>query len=142
MTASDRRSRDPIRVDDAEDHGMIVLGREMRSVRRARQWLTSFLGQQASAAQLDDAVLVISELVTNALRHGLGEVVVRASVADDSAVRLSVTDSGTEQPRLLPPDPQRIGGLGLRIVDDVAQSWGVATFPGGKTAWAVITSPT
>ena len=74
-------------------------------------------------------MLVISELVTNALRHGLGDVVVRASVDDQTAVCVSVTDSGAEQPRLLPPDPRRLGGVGLRIVDDIAASWGVVAIP-------------
>ena len=36
----------------------------------------------------------------------------------------------------------RIGGVGLRIVEEVAASWGVAPFPGGKTVWVVIDPPT
>ena len=37
-----------------------------------------------------------------------------------------------------PVDPERIGGLGLRIVDQLAIAWGVAPFPGGKTVWATV----
>ena len=51
-------------------------------MRRAREWLRTFLGDKVAKPQTDDALLVISELVTNALRHGLGDVVVRASVDD------------------------------------------------------------
>ena len=80
----------------------------------------------------------MSELTTNALRHGLGEVVVRAAVDDDGAVHLSVTDSGDELPAMQPADPDRIGGLGLRIVDQLCAAWGVASFPGGKTVWATV----
>ena len=42
---------------------------------------------------------------------------------------------------MLPVDPERIGGLGLRIVDQLASAWGVAPFPGGKTVWATIAHP-
>ena len=138
----ERGARDPIRVDQGDDHDMIVFGREMRSVRRAREWLRAFLGRRIPVAQADDAILVVSELVTNALRHGLGDVVVRTSIEEPTSVRLSVTDSGPEQPTLLPLDPTRIGGVGLRIVDEVAASWGVVPFPGGKTVWVVIDPPT
>ena len=51
---------------------------------------------------------------------------------------LSVTDSGDELPVVQPPDPMRVGGLGLRIVDRIAATWGVSPFPGGKTVWATI----
>jgi anti-sigma regulatory factor (Ser/Thr protein kinase) len=134
-------SGDPIRPDTGDDHDMVVLGRDMRSVGRARQWLRAFLDSRSAEAQVADAVLVTSELVTNALRHGLGDVVLRASIETPSAVRVSVTDSGPELPTLVPPDPTRIGGVGLRIVDELAASWGVAPFPGGKTVWVVVERP-
>lgn len=137
----ERGAADPIRLDQGDDHDMVVLGREMRSVRRAREWLRAFLGARVPVAQADDAILVVSELVTNALRHGLGDVVVRASIEEPTSVRVAVTDSGPEQPTLLPPNPTRIGGVGLRIVDEIARSWGVAPFPGGKTVWVVVDPP-
>ena len=87
-----------------------------------------------------DASLVVSELVTNALRHGDGPTVLRASLAA-AEVQVAVTDSGDGEPRLLPPDPERIGGLGLVVVSQVAAAWGVAPFPGGKTVWAVLARP-
>ena len=80
-------------------------------------------------AQADDALLVVSELATNALQHGLGDVVVRAEIDDDRAIQLSVTDSGDELPALQPVDPDRVGGLGLRIVDQLAAGVGRAPVP-------------
>jgi anti-sigma regulatory factor (Ser/Thr protein kinase) len=116
---------------------MTVLPRERRSVVDGRDWLREFLAVRVPNALVEDAVLALSELATNAMRHGLGDVVVRAGI-DDGAVQLSVTDWGAELPALQPVDPSRIGGLGLRIVDEVSAAWGVAPFPGGKTVWATI----
>jgi anti-sigma regulatory factor (Ser/Thr protein kinase) len=128
---------DPIRAESGTTRLMTVFSRDVGAVGRAREGLTAFLAERVSATQMDDANLVLGELVTNALRHGLGEVVVRASL-DGGAVSLSVTDSGQEQPTMLPRDPHRIGGLGLHIVDGLSSRWGVAAFPGGKTVWATI----
>jgi len=80
---------------------------------------------------------VASELVTNALRHGAGAAVVRASIRE-SVIRLSVTDSGDDLPEQQSIDLGRVGGLGLHVVERVSEDWGVAAFPGGKTVWALI----
>ena len=53
-------------------------------------------------------------------------------------MQLSVTDSGDGRPTMQPIDPERIGGLGLRIVAELTAAWGVAAFPGGKTVWATL----
>jgi hypothetical protein len=55
---------------------------------------------------------------------------------------VSVTDWSEEPLRLMPVDPTRVGGVGLRVVDTLAVTWGVASFPGGKTVWASIPRPT
>ncbi len=120
---------------------MTVLPRDLRSASDARHWLQGFLAERVTSDHADDALLVLSELASNALRHGLGEVVVRAAVDDDGDVQLSVTDSGDELPMMQRPDPTRVGGLGLRIVDRVAGAWGVSPFPGGKTVWATVPRP-
>jgi anti-sigma regulatory factor (Ser/Thr protein kinase) len=133
---------DEVRADDRDDHAMAVLPRDRRSAVGARDWLRDFLANRVPVARRQDALLVLSELATNALRHGLGEVVVRVQLEPDSTLQLSVTDSGNEMPELQPVDPTRIGGLGLRIVDELSSAWGVAAFPGGKTVWATLTPPT
>jgi anti-sigma regulatory factor (Ser/Thr protein kinase) len=127
-----------IRADDRADHVMTLLPRDRRTPVDARDWLRQFLAIRTGPEVLDDATLVLSELATNALRHGLGEVVMRASLEADGEVQLSVTDSGSELPVLQPLDPDRVGGLGLRIIDRLSAAWGVAPFPGGKTVWATV----
>jgi signal transduction histidine kinase len=86
--------------------------------------------------QLDDVMLAASELVTNAVVHGEGDVVV--SVWTVPGVRVEVADSGPGTPRLLTArgyDDE--SGRGLFIVDAVASRWGVLPkIPGpGKAVW-------
>jgi anti-sigma regulatory factor (Ser/Thr protein kinase) len=117
---------------------MVVYDRHAVSVGEARAWIDAFLAERAVEDTVrDDTQLVVSELVTNALMHGDGPLVLRASITG-AAVQVSVTDSGDDLPEVLPLDPTRIGGLGLIVVDRVASDWGVAPFPGGKTVWAAL----
>ena len=142
MSSPPMPRRPDVRPDDRIDHVMTLFPRDRRTPVDARDWLGEFLTGQVPERLAADAALVLSELATNALRHGLGDVVARASIDPDRAIQLSVTDSGDELPAMLPVDPERIGGLGLRIVDQLASAWGVAPFPGGKTVWATIAAPT
>jgi len=132
---------DEVRADERDDHAMAVLPRDRRSAVDARDWLRDFLAARVPVVLIEDALLVLSELATNALRHGLGEVVVRVELEHGGTLQLSVTDSGSELPALQPVDPTRVGGLGLRIVDELSARWGVAAFPGGKTVWATLRPP-
>ena len=120
---------------------MCVLSREAESVADARSWLASFLREQhVPRSRSSDAVLVVSELVTNALRHGLGDIVARTSVADGAAVPVG-HGFRRELPEMQPVDPMRVGGVGLHIVDRLSAQWGDLAFPGGKTVWATMPGP-
>ena len=120
---------------------MAVFDRRVESASDARGWLTAFLDENdVDEPTVMDAALVTSELVTNALRHGAGPTVLRVVVSAGD-LQLSVTDSGDDEPQMLPPDPERIGGLGLVVVDRLARRWGVSAFPGGKTVWAILGRP-
>jgi anti-sigma regulatory factor (Ser/Thr protein kinase) len=90
-----------------------------------------------SPATCDDASLVVSELVTNALSHGEGDIVVQSRV-EDHDVHVAVTDGGGGQPELMAPPPGHIGGVGLRLVDHLSARWGVAPANNGKTVWATL----
>jgi anti-sigma regulatory factor (Ser/Thr protein kinase) len=132
--------QDPLRPDPESPPAQAVFTRATSSVASARGWLTSFLqDSESSVAATDVAVLVMSELVTNAVRHGDGDIVTRVALVAGE-VRIAVTDSGAALPELLPADPHRVGGVGLLIVDRLADRWGVDRFPGGKTVWATLPS--
>lgn len=106
------------------------LARSPASVRIARQLVsahTSGLGAQRRA----DARLMVSELVTNALIHGTGTISLRIDVERDG-LRIEVSDQG--QVELRPsPTPGAHGGWGLRIVEQLADDWGVRA--GSTKVW-------
>jgi anti-sigma regulatory factor (Ser/Thr protein kinase) len=106
------------------------------SVAVARRWLASLLGiDDIDAPERDDAVLVLSELVTNAIRHAGSDVVCHAAVSP-AAIEIAVADSEPRLPVLEPPEPSRVGGIGLMITNALSSQWGVAEFAGGKVVWA------
>ena len=76
-----------------------------------------------------DAVLLVSELVTNAVKYGPEHGEIRLIVAEnDSAMRVTVHDTGAGPlPEMRPLDrlPHEGGGHGLRLVDRVSDRWGV-----------------
>ena len=83
----------------------------------------------------DDVVLVISELVTNSVRHAASDQSIEMTLeVSDVGIRLEVSDRGTG---FVPVESMRGGGLGLVIVDRIAASWGVTT-NGSCTVWVEI----
>jgi anti-sigma regulatory factor (Ser/Thr protein kinase) len=84
----------------------------------------------------ETALLLVSELATNAIRHGAPPV--RLSLRlDKDRLRVEVTDSSPALPELSHPNPDQIGGRGLQIVQQLAAKWGASASPRrlGKTVW-------
>ncbi|MEV4619919.1 ATP-binding protein [Asanoa sp. NPDC049573] len=107
------------------------------AVGSARGAVREALDRWKLAHLADDALLVTTELVQNALRHtGAGAVLVVRRTA--GALRIEVADASTAPPTLRPPDPTRLGGRGLSIVAAVARAWGTLTNSAqpGKIVWA------
>jgi hypothetical protein len=105
------------------------------SVTRARRLVTHELKSQP--AEVRDAVeMLVSELATNCVRHTDSAFSVAVEVTGD-AVRVEVSDGAEGWPRMRFPTPSDADGRGLRIVDLLAQSWGIqnATSGAGKTVW-------
>ena len=75
--------------------------------------------------ELQNAKLLISELVTNAVMHGHGPIELLA-LLDESRLTVDISDRGEgfERPRH-ERDPDAIGGYGLNIVDALASRWGI-----------------
>lgn len=99
------------------------------------------------ASGRDDGVvfaleLVVSELVTNAVRHGAGPITL--TLADVSGgIRVGVHDLGTRGPEARHPDHRSPGGRGLQVVEQLSWDWGVERSGAGqgKTVWAIVKAP-
>jgi anti-sigma regulatory factor (Ser/Thr protein kinase) len=91
------------------------------------------------APVLDDALLVASELVTNAVMHSgcaPGETITLEAACCGGCVRIAVRDPGhTDGIPASPEQPPAQGGLGLRLVSLIACHWGVGQ-PPGRLVWA------
>lgn len=100
--------------------------------RRVRTLLT---GWGVHADTVDDALLVIEELVANVLDHARTpfQLVVRLI---GNVVHIAVNDRSTRAPRLQPFDPTAVRGRGLQLVSTLAVRWGCERQAGGKTVWA------
>jgi anti-sigma regulatory factor (Ser/Thr protein kinase) len=89
----------------------------------------------ATGEAIEDALLVVSELVQNVSQHTGSDGVLTVDLVSGDAL-IEVTDADPTPPRLLRPDGQRIGGRGLLLVAGIADAWGVRSRADGKTVWA------
>jgi anti-sigma regulatory factor (Ser/Thr protein kinase) len=103
----------------------VALSRSTDAPGEARRALQRLCADRLHTELLDDAQLMLSELVSNALRHGHGQITLRAAL-DDDRLAVEVIDEGTGFERdLRRCDFEQIGGWGLGLVDDLASRWGV-----------------
>ncbi|MGW0700123.1 sodium/proline symporter PutP [Streptomyces sp. NPDC002867] len=97
----------------------------------------SVAGRQLSAWGLDDLTftteLIVSELVTNAIRHARGPIVLR--LIRDRALICEVSDASSTSPRLRHARTTDEGGRGLLIVAQLARRWGTRYTKTGKIIW-------
>ncbi|SFW80905.1 ATP-binding protein [Amycolatopsis australiensis] len=92
----------------------------------------------ASGADVDDALLVVTELATNALRHAGGRPVLRLSVGAGH-VRIEVFDDEPALPVRRRPGAD--GGWGLALVERLSLAWGTARHGVGKVVWCALSAP-
>jgi anti-sigma regulatory factor (Ser/Thr protein kinase) len=104
----------------------VQLPRDPGAPRRARALLRRH-AEGIERERLDTAVLLISELVTNAVLHGTGEIRLVIDI-DGGDARFAVRDEGDHRPAVR-DDPGPDGGWGLRLVGELAARWGVHDEP-------------
>ncbi|WP_369249181.1 ATP-binding protein [Streptomyces sp. R41] len=117
------------------------LSRELTSVRRARKVVTAQLGDWALEALADTTELLVSELVTNALRHTRGPLRLNLQLRD-SRLRCEVEDTETTGPVRHIIDADAEGGRGTELLDLLADAWGNTRTATGKTIWFELSAKT
>jgi anti-sigma regulatory factor (Ser/Thr protein kinase) len=116
------------------------------SVGVARRRLAADLSAAGVFGQaVGDAALVVSELLSNAIKHAWplpGEKLQVTWAVDQGSVEVAVRDGGAPtRPQQAYPPVSSLGGRGLGIVEHLSQDWGVRTDDVGQTVWAVLPAP-
>lgn len=119
----------------------VALPHAAASAAAARDALRRFLlAESVPHAFVDDAVLVVSELVGNSLRHARarsdGTVLVRWTLAGAELTVDVVDGGGHGSPQLRSPAADATSGRGLTIVDRIALAWGTRRDRAGAVTWA------
>jgi anti-sigma regulatory factor (Ser/Thr protein kinase) len=118
--------------------GVVVLGRDASAAERGRRHVAAVC-QGFSEDFVLTAELLTSELVTNALEHGSGDINVLVSPIS-AGIRVDVADTSSLEPVRRAPALDDEGGRGMLIVDTLATAWGIEPLPqgGGKTVWFLL----
>ena len=115
--------------------------RELPVSREAPALAREFLRGATCAAHhsevLDDAVLMVSELVTNSVLHGGPPVVVAVDCTEDT-LQVRVRDGSSELPARRDAEKTDEGGRGLALVAEMSDDWGVDPVADGKNVWFVL----
>ncbi len=108
------------------------------AVMHARRFTARTLRSWGVTEELDVALLVVSELVTNAIAHTQGEVQLDLTLAGDR-LRIAVNDASPRTPvKPASVDWEATGGRGLLLVEAMSSSWGSVPLSGGKQVWSEI----
>ncbi|WP_405777887.1 ATP-binding protein [Streptomyces sp. NBC_00859] len=122
-----------------------------QAVGEGRRFTGSLLDDWALSPLVDNAALIVSELLSNALRYGIGalpawsgptQAVWLGLLRRRGTVLFAVCDPSTAVPRLREPDYLAQSGRGLHIIDCLSETWGWTTpDTDGKAVWAAVSCP-
>lgn len=130
----------PSAVEEPDGTVALTLPADDASVRGARVFVQQHWSE-LEADTLDDVALIVAELVSNAVRHGRPEIILRMR-RQPFGVDVSVLDHEPRMPPrdVRPADPTATSGRGLFMIDQLAQRWGVEPLAdgSGKTVWAAV----
>ncbi|MEU9861785.1 SpoIIE family protein phosphatase [Streptomyces sp. NPDC047971] len=123
---------------------MTVAQAEPERIAAARQHMRQLLHDWVDEDQVDSAVLMVSEMVTNVLIHTDGDALIVAEVTCHEAgrrMRVEVSDGSDELPHKRHPGEMASSGRGLVLMEMLAHAWGVDPQGEGKSIWFELAEP-
>ncbi|MEU3877330.1 MULTISPECIES: ATP-binding protein [Streptomyces] len=114
---------------------------EAGAVRTARTLVRDTLHEWGLDAVVDVTVLLVSELVTNSLRHATGPIGLRMYSHAGPSLLVEVSDPLPDPPRERAADTDDEGGRGLQLVASASRRWGTRPGNQGKTVWFELSLP-
>jgi anti-sigma regulatory factor (Ser/Thr protein kinase) len=133
-----REALDAVGKPRARRRHEVVLPRSTSSPRLARAFVRDTCARWNLLPLVDDAVLVVSELVENSVRHAGSGAMLRLELRTGQFV-IAVHDEDADPPELRPLTLDQPGGRGLPLVEALSRAWGTSPHPGGgKVIWAVL----
>jgi len=105
----------------------------------ARRFLLETVCEVHLSRVLDEAELLVSELITNGVEHGAPPITLRVTCDGTSGLRVAVRDGSPRPPQARDAGPEDDSGRGIALVDMLSTSWGVETSERGKTTWFTLT---
>ena len=116
-----------------------TLPSELTSASRARSLIRRPLRRWGLIELLPTTELLVSELVTNAVRYAQGKIGLRLIL--EGGLVVEVLDDSAALPRLRHPDDSDERGRGLQVVSQLAQRWGARRAASGKVVWCELPLP-
>ncbi|MFB7586478.1 SpoIIE family protein phosphatase [Streptomyces sp. NPDC056169] len=123
---------------------MTIAQAEPERIAEAREQLRQLLHDWKDEDQLDSAVLMVSEMVTNVLVHTDGDALLVAEVAcgeESRRLRVEVSDQSDELPHKRHPGEMASSGRGLLLMEMLADAWGFDPRGEGKSIWFELNEP-
>jgi anti-sigma regulatory factor (Ser/Thr protein kinase) len=105
------------------------------SVPLARRLVRHVLRTWAAPQDPDDAALLVTELVANVVDHAGGDVLTLELTLAAAGLRVAVVDGSAVQPVVREMSHEQERGRGMRLVAEIAESWGAEEHDGGKRVW-------
>lgn len=113
----------------------VVLPADVTAPRQAREFLAEACCGSHEADVVEEAQLLVSELVTNAVRYGAPPIELQVRCAGGDRLQVRVRDSEPRAPRPRKAGEDAEGGRGLLLVDLVSDDWGHEDDADGKAVW-------